>query len=113
MWYTGLQQPVSMHSAKAARLWAPSGDRFAASWRPTRPARTLSTRVQAAWTDVAGVLIFSAVPFVAVQALADSDAGKQLQQNLEAQKPQLLAQQAADAAARARARASRYVRMCV
>lgn len=66
------------------------------------------TPVCAAWTDVASVLVFSAVPFVAVQALADSDAGKQLQRDLEARKPQLEAQQAEQEAARAAARAARY-----
>lgn len=64
--------------------------------------------VRAAWTDVASVLVFSAVPFVAVQTLADSDAGKQLQTNLEARKPQLQAQQAAQDAARTAARATRH-----
>ncbi len=79
------------------------------SSRISRRARASTLAVKAAWNpvDVAGVLVFSAIPFVAVQTLADSDKGKQLQQNLEAQKPQLLAQQAADEAARARARASR------
>jgi hypothetical protein len=35
--------------------------------------------VQAGAGDVLGVLIFSALPFVSVQALADSDLGKKLQ----------------------------------
>lgn len=39
--------------------------------------------------DVAGLVIFSAVPFVAVQALADSKYGKQLYENLKARKPEL------------------------
>ncbi|EIE25389.1 putative chlorophyll a/b-binding protein [Coccomyxa subellipsoidea C-169] len=36
--------------------------------------------------DVLGVLAFSALPFAAVQALADSDLGKKLQRDLEANK---------------------------
>lgn len=39
--------------------------------------------------DVGGLLLFSAAPFVAVQALADSQWGKQLLERLEAEKPEL------------------------
>ncbi|KAL4443662.1 hypothetical protein ABPG75_011399 [Micractinium tetrahymenae] len=39
--------------------------------------------------DVAGLVVFSALPFVAVQALADSKAGKDLLARLEEQKPRL------------------------
>lgn len=56
--------------------------------------------------DVAGLLVFSAVPFLAVQALADSKYGKQLLENLRAQKPALQAAAAADDRERAAARAA-------
>ena len=39
--------------------------------------------------DIGGLLLFSAAPFVAVQALADSKFGKELLQRLEEQKPLL------------------------
>ncbi|KAI3428160.1 hypothetical protein D9Q98_006543 [Chlorella vulgaris] len=39
--------------------------------------------------DVAGLVLFSALPFVAVQALADSQYGKELLENVNAQKPVL------------------------
>ena len=38
--------------------------------------------MQAAVSDLVGVLLFSAFPFVSVQALADSDFGKKLQVEL-------------------------------
>ena len=45
--------------------------------------------VFASAADVAGLIVFSAVPFVAVQALADSKYGKQLYEDLQAKKPAL------------------------
>jgi len=45
--------------------------------------------VFASAADVAGLIVFSAVPFVAVQALADSKYGKQLYEDLKAKKPAL------------------------
>ena len=39
--------------------------------------------------DVGGLLVFSALPFVAVQALADSQLGKDLMARLDAEKPAL------------------------
>ena len=44
--------------------------------------RNADLRVQAAVSDLVGVLLFSAFPFVSVQALADSDFGKKLQVEL-------------------------------
>ena len=43
---------------------------------PRAPARTLH-RAEAL-QEVAGILVFSALPFLSVQALADSDFGKNL-----------------------------------
>lgn len=51
-------------------------------------------------------MVFSAVPFLAVQALADSPAGKQLLEDVRAQKPRLQAEAAAAARRRAAARAA-------
>jgi len=42
-------------------------------------------------SDIAGLLVFSAIPFVAVQTLADSRYGKQLLDGLNARKPELQA----------------------
>ncbi len=53
---------------------------------------------------MAGLLVFSAIPFVAVQALADSKYGKQLLDNLKSQKPALQAASAAAERQRAAAR---------
>lgn len=50
---------------------------------------------QAAAGDVVGLLVFSAIPFLAVQALADSKFGKQLLDDLQANKPALEAEAAA------------------
>ena len=62
----------------------------------------LTTYASAA--DIAGLVVFSAVPFVAVQALADSKYGKQLLEDLKTQKPSLVAAAAALEKSRAAAR---------
>lgn len=63
--------------------------------------RRSSLQTIASAGDVAGLLVFSAIPFLAVQALADSKYGKQLLDDLKAQKPQL--KSAAASAEKARA----------
>lgn len=63
-----------------------------------QPGRSRQRQIQlprASAADVASLLVFSAVPFVAVQALADSPAGKKLVSGLEARKPALKAAAAA------------------
>lgn len=57
--------------------------------------------------DVAGLVVFSALPFVAVQALADSQAGKDLMARLEEQKPLLQREAAQRELERAAARSQR------
>ena len=57
------------------------------------------------WQDVAGLLVFSALPFLAVQALADSRFGEELKERLEAARPDL--QQAVQRSERERAEARR------
>lgn len=57
--------------------------------------------------DVAGLVVFSALPFVAVQALADSQAGKDLLARLEEQKPLLQREAAQRERERAAARSER------
>lgn len=57
--------------------------------------------------DVAGLVVFSALPFVAVQALADSQAGKDLMARLEEQKPLLQREAAQRERERAAARSQR------
>lgn len=44
-------------------------------------------QIKSEWTDIAGVLLASAIPFVALQALASSDLGARLQKNVEDAKP--------------------------
>ena len=46
--------------------------------RGGRPGRRQPVCTRAALQDIVGVLMFSALPFVTVQALADSDLGKKL-----------------------------------
>lgn len=53
------------------------------------PRRPFAVPPIASVVDVAELLVFSALPFVAVQAVADSDAGKRLRTSLEAEKPEL------------------------
>jgi hypothetical protein len=45
--------------------------------------------VQATVQDVAGLIILSALPFLGIQALADSKYGKELQLRLKAEKAKL------------------------
>ena len=52
----------------------------------------MAARAELSWEavqDVGGLVVCSAIPFLAVQALADSQAGKDLMARLEAQKPVL------------------------
>ena len=60
--------------------------------RRARRAAALPPATALSWEaakDVAGLVAFSALPFAAVQALADSQAGKDLLARLEAEKPAL------------------------
>lgn len=104
------------------RIAAPSHDRLATACVPfwqaahrrlhARQARLLCTAALpalslAAAKDVAGLVVFSALPFVAVQALADSQAGKDLMARLEEQKPGLQREAAQRERERAAARSQR------
>lgn len=44
------------------------------------------SRVKASWQEVAGVLVFSAIPFTAVKAIANSPLGETLQRRMEEKK---------------------------
>nr|GEX20010.1 chlorophyll a-b binding protein 7, chloroplastic [Tanacetum cinerariifolium] len=46
---------------------------------------------QASWQEVAGVLVFSAIPFTAVKAIANSPLGETLQRRMQATKNLALA----------------------
>ncbi|XP_051118165.1 chlorophyll a-b binding protein 7, chloroplastic [Andrographis paniculata] len=60
--------------------------RRAAQILPTgRPANSFS-RFKASWQEVAGVLVFSAIPFTAVKAIANSPLGAALQRRMEEKK---------------------------
>ena len=45
--------------------------------------RRCPTPVRASWQELAGVLVFSAIPFTAVKALANSPLGARLRRRLE------------------------------
>lgn len=84
----------------------------AAQRRLARRQRQLSCQPSASLSleavkDVGGLVLFSALPFVAVQALADSKLGKDLLAGLEAQKPLLRRQAAQQEAERRAARQQR------
>jgi hypothetical protein len=74
--------------------------------RRKRPIRSVSVR--ASWQELAGVLVFSAVPFTAVKALAGSPLGARLRRRLEERKDSAAAEADALRAAARQARRSRY-----
>lgn len=87
----------SWRGVLAARGGVPQG-------RRGRQGRELRLHSSAAASDIASLVVFSALPFVAVQALADSKYGKELKLGLELRKPALQAEAAALERARAAAR---------
>lgn len=103
----GLRQAEGLHGSYAPR----HALRLTAQSRPTAPGRHGRRPglqvVAGSFTDVAGLLVFSAVPFLAVQALADSPLGRELQERLEAQKAALQAQAGRRDRERQRARQER------
>uniref|UniRef100_A0ACD5XK97 Uncharacterized protein n=1 Tax=Avena sativa TaxID=4498 RepID=A0ACD5XK97_AVESA len=64
--------------------------------------------VRASWQELAGVLVFSAVPFTAVKALAGSPLGARLRRRLEARKATAAAEADALRAASRQARGSSF-----
>ena len=86
-----------------------SSSRLLSPRRQRRPRRSASTATAAAAlpisADVVALVAFSAIPFLGVQALADSGAGKKLAEDLERRKPGLL--KIAAEAERRRQRAAR------
>lgn len=66
-----------------------------------------SIRVRASWQELAGVLVFSAVPFTAVKAIANSPLGASLRRRLESRKASAAAEADALRAAAREARSSR------
>ncbi|EPS70787.1 hypothetical protein M569_03972, partial [Genlisea aurea] len=50
---------------------------------PPNTALKLSSRFTASWQEVAGLLVFSAIPFAAVKAIANSSVGESLQRRME------------------------------
>ncbi|EXB56249.1 Chlorophyll a-b binding protein of LHCII type III [Morus notabilis] len=53
---------------------------------PTNTTTYSSSLCKASWQELAGVLVFSAIPFTAVKALANSPLGESLQRRLEERK---------------------------
>ena len=53
---------------------------------PLQGRRRRSLSVRASWQELAGVLVFSAIPFTAVKALANSPLGARLRRRLEDRK---------------------------
>eukprot|EP00884_Botryococcus_braunii_P002434 jgi/Botrbrau1/12191/Bobra.0186s0097.1 len=60
--------------------------RLAYSWTRCRKPERHKLVLRMAIQDIVGVLVFSALPFLAVQGLADSSLGKALQENVERNK---------------------------
>ncbi|XP_078170285.1 chlorophyll A-B binding family protein [Carex rostrata] len=56
----------------------------------SRSSKSLFIKVRASWQEVAGVVIFSAIPFTAVKAIANSSLGEQLRSRLEQTKKSAL-----------------------
>ncbi|KAF3341603.1 chlorophyll a-b binding protein of LHCII type 1 isoform X1 [Carex littledalei] len=61
----------------------------------SRSSKSLFFKVRASWQEVAGVVIFSAIPFTAVKAIANSSLGEQLRFRLEQTKKSALKEAAA------------------
>ncbi|PIN04089.1 Photosystem II [Handroanthus impetiginosus] len=53
---------------------------------PTNHASKSFSRVKASWQEVAGVVVFSAIPFTAVKVIANSPLGEELQRRMEEKK---------------------------
>uniref|UniRef100_A0A0A9E6F7 Chlorophyll a-b binding protein, chloroplastic n=1 Tax=Arundo donax TaxID=35708 RepID=A0A0A9E6F7_ARUDO len=71
------------------------------------PRRSLAP-VKASWQELAGVLVFSAIPFTAVKALANSPLGERLRRRLEDRKAAAAAEAEALRAAAGDARNSSF-----
>ena len=86
--------PSSVHPATSSSIVAPRRTPLPTRSLPPRssPPRRRSTSAAALSisADVAALVAFSALPFLGVQALADSGAGKKLKEDLEEKKPALL-----------------------
>ncbi|RVW51204.1 Chlorophyll a-b binding protein 7, chloroplastic [Vitis vinifera] len=84
-----LRQPCSVSSSSSSffggyrhRLYSKI------SWPKSRNVNSTSTHsgCKASWQELAGVLIFSAIPFTAVKAIANSPLGESLQSRMEENK---------------------------
>jgi light-harvesting complex II chlorophyll a/b binding protein 7 len=69
--------------------------------------------VRASWQELAGVLVFSAIPFTTVKALANSPLGARLRRRLEDRKAAAAAEADALRAAARIARNNRYHHIAV
>ncbi|XP_042066046.1 chlorophyll a-b binding protein 7, chloroplastic-like isoform X2 [Salvia splendens] len=58
----------------------------AASTFPSSNVSSSFSRFKASWEEVAGVVVFSAIPFTAVKAIANSPLGEELQRRMEEKK---------------------------
>ncbi|URE34446.1 LRR, partial [Musa troglodytarum] len=88
--FTGLPPPSSENNSAAMAMLLPHP---VSSLAPRVPRYPLPSRlngrrrksvsvVQASWQELAGVLIFSAIPFTAVKAVANSSLGEKLRRQL-------------------------------
>ncbi|ERN11501.1 chlorophyll a-b binding protein of LHCII type I, chloroplastic isoform X1 [Amborella trichopoda] len=77
--------------------------------RPTKLKHAVSP-CKASWQEIAGLLVFSAIPFTAVKAIANSSIGAQLQERMRATKKESLARssEAKTLAKKAREKSSWY-----
>ena len=83
-----LTHPTSSIVAAPPRMLPPTSKPLSFPRRRSRP--TSTTAAAALSADVAALIAFSALPFLGVQALADSEAGKKLEEDLKKRKPALL-----------------------
>ncbi|KAG4934570.1 hypothetical protein AAZX31_17G248700 [Glycine max] len=63
-----------------------SSSRFLRCSVNSAPKRRRSSFITASWQELAGVLLFSAIPFTAVKAIANSPLGESLQRKMEERK---------------------------
>ncbi|CAM0950903.1 unnamed protein product [Alopecurus aequalis] len=76
--------------------------------RRRRQVQRCRVSVRASWQELAGVLVFSAVPFTAVKAIANSPLGARLRRRLEDRKASAAAEAEALRAASRQARSSSF-----
>ncbi|WCJ19816.1 Chlorophyll A-B binding family protein [Euphorbia peplus] len=73
-------------SSQSSSFFSPKSKFFASKPSKILLTTTSSSTCNASWQELAGVLVFSAIPFTAVKAIANSPLGETLQRRLEERK---------------------------